>query len=397
MGGNVPLGYAANGRSLAIVKSEAATVRMIYDLYAERGTVTATTVAARKLDLRSKVRGGGRGGIPMGRGHIHAILKNPVYAGRIRHKKQVHPGQHDAIIEPDRWDAIQTRLMSEACRQRGKLGADQHADSSSSPNRSMLAGKLYDETGDRLTPSHANKKGRRYRYYVSSRLIAGGAREGFKAVDGWRLSAPMLEDQLAQAIRRHVQSNVLPACRCHATIAEAESLSRRFDDLCAGSTSNKIFLACIARAVITQGRITIMLDDAEVSRLLGVPEHTVDADLFRIEEPFTIRKRGVEAKLMIGSGTSVANSDPVLIDNLARAAICREGLRQGRSLSDLAAEQGLSNARIKQLLTMAFLAPGIVADIVQGVQPVALTSEWLQRNGLPDDWQDQQRIVGELK
>ena len=32
-------------------------------------------------------------------------------------------------------------------------------------------GLLYDEQGNRFTPSHATKKGRRYRYYVSQAVI----------------------------------------------------------------------------------------------------------------------------------------------------------------------------------------------------------------------------------
>ena len=36
---------------------------------------------------------------------------------------------------------------------------------------SLLAGMLFDGDGNRMTPSHAVKKGTRYRYYVSRSLI----------------------------------------------------------------------------------------------------------------------------------------------------------------------------------------------------------------------------------
>jgi site-specific DNA recombinase len=50
---------------------------------------------------------------------------------------------------------------------------------------------LVDVHGERLTPSHAVKKGRRYRYYVSAVLITEAAKEGMQS---WRLAAQEIED-----------------------------------------------------------------------------------------------------------------------------------------------------------------------------------------------------------
>ena len=88
-------------------------------------------------------------------GHIHHILRNPVYAGRIRHKGQVYDGQHPAIIDPEVWEGVQNALAVAAARARG---------TKRQAARSSLAGKLFDETGDRLTPSHSRKNGKRLRY-----------------------------------------------------------------------------------------------------------------------------------------------------------------------------------------------------------------------------------------
>ena len=72
----------------------------------------------------------------MGRGQIHHLLSNPVYAGRIRHKDKVHEGQHAAIIDPDRFDAIQTRLKDRSAKLRNKPAA---------AHLSPLAGKIFDD------------------------------------------------------------------------------------------------------------------------------------------------------------------------------------------------------------------------------------------------------------
>lgn len=166
MGGLVPFGYAANGRTLCIVEPEAKTIRTLYDLYLELGTVREVQDEVKRRGLRTRTRtqksGLQVGGRHFGRGHIHQILTNPLYAGRIRHKDQIYDGQHPAIIDGEIWNKVQVDLEVQAGRNRLKLKAVEP---------SPLIGKLFDETGERLTPSHANKNGVRHRYYVSHRLI----------------------------------------------------------------------------------------------------------------------------------------------------------------------------------------------------------------------------------
>ena len=127
MGGSVPIGYDADGRTLKINAAEAQTIRTLYDLYEEHGTARMVTEAAMHLNLRTRRRetttGKVSGGTPFGRGHIHQILTNPLYAGRIRHKKMIHEGQHPPLIDPDRWDRIQEKLQEGASRSRAKIAA----------------------------------------------------------------------------------------------------------------------------------------------------------------------------------------------------------------------------------------------------------------------------------
>ena len=197
MGGHVPLGYRADGRTLKIDEAEAPTIRTLYDLYRKLGSVREVKDRAEALGFRSRrrARSCGRvsGGIPFDRGHLHHILSNPVYAGRIRHKGQVYDGQHPAIIDPKTWDKVQELLQSGAAISRGTR---------KKAITSPLAGKLFDETGDRLTPSHSRKNGKRLRYYVSRRVIAGGCE---KHPDAWRLPAEQVEGVLTEMIRRHLE------------------------------------------------------------------------------------------------------------------------------------------------------------------------------------------------
>jgi hypothetical protein len=149
------MGYQPDGRTLKIDEAEAIAIRTIYELYLKHGNLRKVKECAETLDLRSRrrERSGHRisGGARFDRVHLQHILSNPVYAGRIRHKKQVYEGQHPAIIDPAVWDKVQDMLQSGAAVARG---------SRQKATRSLLAGKLFDETGDRLTHSHSRKNGK---------------------------------------------------------------------------------------------------------------------------------------------------------------------------------------------------------------------------------------------
>jgi hypothetical protein len=67
---------------------------------------------------------------------------------------------------------------------------------------SPLAGKLFDEWSASLTPSHAVKSGRRYRYYVSRRLIDGQMKQ--IGGDGWRLPAPEIKRIVTDSVGKYL-------------------------------------------------------------------------------------------------------------------------------------------------------------------------------------------------
>ena len=60
------------------------------------------------------------------------------------------------------------------CRRRLVENRVERVAQSSAAAPSLLAGLVYDGAGERMSPSHANKKGTRYRYYVSQSLIRYG-------------------------------------------------------------------------------------------------------------------------------------------------------------------------------------------------------------------------------
>nr|WP_256367835.1 MULTISPECIES: recombinase family protein [unclassified Ruegeria] len=176
-------------RGLVVNAEEAETVRTIFALYDELGCLSAVMRRAREIGLRSKRHrfksGHIQGGNLFSRGQIYAVLRNPIYIGKIRHKAQVWEGQHEPIVSEAVWERVQEKLEAASARPRGrKTAARQLGARPIAP----LIGKLRDENGDRLTPTHTRRHGRQIRYYVSNRLVSGGTDPR-----GWRLPATALE------------------------------------------------------------------------------------------------------------------------------------------------------------------------------------------------------------
>ena len=163
---------------------------------------------------------------------------------------------------------------------------------------------------------------------------------------------------------------------------------RRIDGLVMdlkGASRATVTAKLIAEVRISVGSMEIRLDRDVLSKKLEVPK----ADLFEegliFEKPFQLRKRGVETKLVLGGIQT--EPDKTLIRNIVTAQKWFEAIRQGRTLDEVANDAGLTKRRILQMMDHAFLAPDIVRQVAGGRQPVRLTSEWLQRNTLPLDWE----------
>ena len=198
MGGNVPLGYDANERTLVINSAEAVTVRRIFALYRELGCVRRVKEEADRLGFKTKrsttTNGTERGGKAFSRGHLYTLLSNPIYTGQIAHKGELHPGQHPALIGDEIWTVVRNQLAANAGDHQRKVKATEP---------SLLTGLLVDARGERLTPSHAVKKGRRYRYYVSAALITDA---GTDRAQGWRLAAKEIEDAVIRVLANALTS-----------------------------------------------------------------------------------------------------------------------------------------------------------------------------------------------
>lgn len=163
MGGRVPIGYDAIDTKLVVNYDDAQLVHRIFTRYIELGSVTLLCKELQALDFRTKrhkTRSGTHtGGIPFSKTALYKILNQHIYIGKITHKGKSYPGEHEAIIDDELWNAVRRSLDTNKNKPK--------AVRSNVATPAPLKGLLFGPDGKAMTPSHSTKKGKRYRYYVT--------------------------------------------------------------------------------------------------------------------------------------------------------------------------------------------------------------------------------------
>ncbi|HWJ70683.1 MAG TPA: recombinase family protein [Sphingobium sp.] len=383
MGGNPPLGYDVVDRALAINEAEAAQVRHIMARYVALGTTRALAEELARDGYRTKHLHG-RGGIPFSRGALCHLLGNPIYRGKVTHKGTVYDGQHQAIVDDALWDQVQALLTE----RRNNLGHTR------APRPSLLAGRIQDGEGRRMTPSHTSKGGKRYRYYVThpGALTAAGA-------IAWRISAPEAERIVIDRLKGWLsdRSILLTLAGAQAAPAAFAKAQQAATDLDKPDRRLSVIEQLIGRVAIGEDRIILTLDHTGVQQRLGVKQLTSDDDIRLTAHMIRIRQ-GKDVRLIVrdAQDRSAGTINQPLVALIAEAHAVHQALlvAPNHSITSLAASLGKCRKRTAQLLRIALLAPDIVAHCIAGTQPASLTTRALLKTDLPISWQQQRARLG---
>jgi hypothetical protein len=268
-----------------------------------------------------------------------------------------------------------------------------------------LAGLLVDAHGARLTPSHAVKKGRRYRYYISAALITEAAMEGMQS---WRLAAQdiedgvigMLVDTLTSPARllERLGSPGTPSDQVRRLLGRAARLAAT---LCSSPGERaKIIRDLVEQVIVDDKTIIIKMRRIALSGgpgLSGTSEEP-NASTIELTAAVDFRRRGAETKLVLpglAQQNRLSRCDPALIKAIARGRAWFEELASGRarSLQELAKRDGITRRYIRRLVDLAFLSPQLVEAILQGRQPIELTATRLTEFDLPLGWAEQHSLL----
>ena len=375
MGGNPPLGYDVRDRKLVVDTAEAAQVERIFSLYALLGSVRQLEdqLAAEGITSKQRRSATGRptGGLPMQRGNLYGMLQNRLYRGEVVHKGQVYPGEHAAIIGQALWDRVQAGLLSRRA-ERGSV-----AGSGGCP--ALLTGLLFDADGQRLTPTHARKGAKRYRYYVSVRLVAGARTRTPKAAHGLRLPASGLDalvtrslhdliatpsallDALGPAVSGAAQQHALLAAAGHLALAwQGFDRSKLYDIARASVTRVAVHPEEVRVEVATQKLCAMLLGNEGVSRPTNCASDAHASHTVVI--PALLKRAGQEMRLIVEGDKSASRVDPTLARLIHQAVVFREQLltSDGVGIAELAARAGVSGSHYTRVLRLGFLAPDIL-------------------------------------
>ena len=385
MGGPVPLGYNVVDRKLIVDEGETATVRMIFTRYLELGSGRALQVELDQRGVRSKRRTyrGGRpyGEQPISRGPLYVILQNRIYVGDMVHKGKAYPGLHDSIIEPELFDRVQAQLASARVQRR-------HGGNAREP--SLLAGLMRDEHGRMMSPSHAVKQQRRYRYYVSQ---VDDARGDLTTAPAWRVAAVEIERIICCALSAEIRDRVHE--RSRKSDLDSDVITRLQNagkdaaavlDHAPGSEQRALLLALISRIDVTVAGLTIHFKLDAIDLLLAQN----DGLKGRVPLPPGLIRVGKQAIMLLEAEGSPTRADANLVKLLARAFAVRKFILKSGSLDQAAAELGYGRDYAIALARVSYLAPSIVKSILGGVQPTTLRATPLVRTSrLPYRWEEQ--------
>jgi site-specific DNA recombinase len=423
MGGQPALGYDVRDRKLVVNEAEAETVRAIFRRYLVLGSVRELKAVLDTEGVVSKHRtaanGDPYGGQSFSRGALYQMLQNRVYCGEIAHKGAAYPGEHSAIVEEDLWRQVQKKLEANGVERSGARGRGKLA--------YLLAGILFDAEGEPMTPTHAVKKGVRYRYYVSRRLItdirAGGARETGCREQGHRLPAGDLERLVVERLKSFfadpdaVTDSLPRRCRSAPNVERALGAASEIVRVVAAQDADKTFnllRPLIIAARVHPDRIDIELAADRVTDALLDGGGSIgdrldtrrDADLTAAADDdrrllltigAQLKRAGMEMRFLVEGVEGGAPPDAHLVRLLTRAHSLahRFATNPGITLEEASAAEAIGAPYAARLMRLNFLAPDVVIAILNGRQPAALTATKLMTDTrLPLAWIKQRQALG---
>lgn len=347
-GGSVPLGYDSKDKKLVVNPTEAKIVRKIFTRYLALKSFQKLIdelddkgILTKKRAITGKIAGG----IPFTYGPLAYLLKNRTYLGETGHDGHWFRGEHQPIIARGIFEEVQRLLKANSA---GRTGRRQKSGA-------LLAGLLFDDRGNRMSPSFSTKNGARYPFYVSSALLRGRKAQAGSIT---RVSASEIEATILRAVRDRVGAL----------------------DEHTGLTPRQLIDQFVERVVIRANRITITLkaDSAPIELRWAVPQGK--RDLAQIEQGPTRNDRRAP--------------DPQLVQALVRAHMWLKSLSDGTyvSIDDLARAAHLHPKVIRNRIRLAFLAPDVTRGILQGAQRASMTMGELTELGALS-WREQGRSL----
>jgi DNA invertase Pin-like site-specific DNA recombinase len=361
VGGMAPLGYDTKDRKISVNEREAELVRTIFRRYLNLGSINLLVADLRKSGLVTKVRtlrtGETVGGIPFGRGMLAHVLRNRFYIGEVVFKGEVLAGEQPAIVDRALFDGVQAKLTEQL---------NNHT-TTRMKSDALLVGRIFDDRGNRMTPSHARKRGIKYRYYLSSTLLQGQAERSGSVQ---RVPATEIEALVIGSVRNHVKP---PAA---------------IDDRGLVDTH-------VARVEVHPEQLVIQVAQAEKTNRKG----TRAVRTLRVPWHKTPSKRRRE--ILLPAAFDPVHARPIraetratLVASIARGRRWLEELVTDvkANVESIARRERCSVRQVNMTISLAFLAPDLVRAAIDGRLPRGIGVTRLR--DAPVEWSRQHAMLG---
>jgi site-specific DNA recombinase len=407
IGGLAPFGYNLVDRRLVINAHEARIIRSIYERYPSSKSGNQLLKQLREEGVRNKyqqTKAGRRiGGSPISAGLFHKIMSNPLYVGQISYQGQIYDGEHEAIVSREQWDKVQAVRQGRTKDQipRG-------------PNRDLLAGLFFDSHGRRMKPGSSEIDGTTYRYYHSEQT----RRSRRKGLPTTRTNAEEAESVARAGIRSFFQDrSALLSALVSIGQFDEETLRQLARGSEAAARAGKmpdgqlrlLFQALLRRVEVGRESVVLIICCVEAARFLawdGVGRFKPSADVparhasrvHLVEVPASIVREQFQFMLPIEPLAEVdrGKPDPLLIELLERAKKAQALVYKNRhmSINQLAKRAHTGPSFFARLIKLNYLAPDILAAIIDGRHPPELSRHKLIFSPLPLDWRLQREMLG---
>jgi site-specific DNA recombinase len=360
VGGMVPLGYKVKNRKVLVIKNEAEWVRIIFQRYLELGSLNLLMQDLRQRKILTKVRklssGRAVGGNPLTRGPLAHLLRNRFYIGEVAYRGEALPGKQPAILDRKLFEAVQRKLDEQRTNHSTKRAISE----------SPLTGRIFDDRGNRMTPSHARKKGKKYRYYLSSPLVQGQA-------------------ERAGSVRR------VPATEVEALVVDA--VRKRFNDSNA-VTEYDLVNNHVARVEVQTERLAIKLARKSNQRA----SRKTDNATFYIpwKKNALRRRREIIAPVSAGQDIRPIRSETrvALVTSIACGRHWLDEIITGsvNNVEQIADREKCSVRQVNMTISLAFLSPTLVKAAIDGRLPRGIGIARLR--DAPAEWSRQHAMLG---
>ena len=372
VGGPVPLGYASVNKKLVVVPEDAETVRLIFRRYLELGSIRTLVEDLDRKGIRTRrqVQADGRirGGIRFGVGPLAYLLRNRFFIGEVDYRGDVYTASRNRSS---------TGSYSRPYRPSSPLARTPGSSAKASP--SILTGRIFDDRGNRMTPTHANKRGARYRYYVSHVILEKRSDEAGSVT---RVPAHDIEVLVIKALRE--QPDKGRKGERQDPVSDRALIEQHLDRIVVRPQAIEIQLKDQPEQPAGERN-----QDGESTTHAGPPPPCV------LEVPWSATAfTAVKGILYSPSPPSTMNheSRDVVLTAIAKARTWIDDLVEGRvaSFADIAKQEGRVERHIRLLAPLAFISPRIVSGIAEGSMPdlkvtdlaKAASQSWARQ----DDW-----------